>query len=66
MTAKEAEEYNRGYAHGLIQGRVDARVMKQDADGCAGCAFEDVESWQMPCERCARNCKDYWRAKAVE
>ncbi len=36
------------------------------ADGCCGCAFDDVEPWQMPCDRCKRNSKDYWRAKAVE
>ena len=63
MTAKESNAYNQGYAQGVIQGRVDARVMKENADGCVGCAFEIMESWQMPCDKCARNCKDYWRAK---
>ena len=43
-----------------------ASEMKEDADGCVGCAFEDVESWQLPCTMCKRNCKDYWRAKMVE
>ena len=66
MTAKEFEAYDRGYAQGLIQGRVDAFEMKGNADGCVGCAFEDVESWQPPCTMCKRNCKDYWRAKAVD
>lgn len=66
MTAKEVEAYDRGYAQGLIQGRVDARVMKENAAGCVGCAFEDVESWQPPCTMCKRNCTDYWRAKKVE
>lgn len=37
-----------------------------NADGCYGCAFENVEPWEMPCAKCARNSKDYWRAKAVE
>ena len=32
--------------------------------GCNGCAFEDVEEWEMPCAKCSRACKDYWRAKA--
>lgn len=37
---------------------------EQDAaDGCLGCAFEDVDEWNMPCVKCKRNCKDYWRAK---
>ena len=66
MTAQEAKEYDRGYAQGLIQGRVNARIMKEDADGCLGCAFEYVEEWQLPCAKCKRNCKDYWRAKVKE
>lgn len=37
---------------------------KQEADGCVGCAFEDVEEWEKPCVICKRNNKDYWRAKA--
>ena len=36
---------------------------KQEADGCQGCAFVDTEEWEMPCVKCKRNCKDYWRAK---
>lgn len=36
---------------------------KQEADGCSGCAFYDKEEWEMPCVKCKRNCKDYWRAK---
>lgn len=63
MYEKEKEAYDRGYRQGLIIGRVDARVMKENADGCCGCAFEMTESWQMPCDRCQRNSKDYWRAK---
>lgn len=39
---------------------------KQMADGCVGCAFEDVEEWEMPCRKCKRACKDYWRAKKKE
>lgn len=34
------------------------------ADGCEGCAFMDKEEWEMPCMKCKRACKDYWRAKA--
>ena len=36
---------------------------KQEADGCQGCAFVATEEWEMPCVKCKRNCKDYWRAK---
>lgn len=39
------------------------QAKKENADGCAGCAFEDVEEWEMPCRKCSRNCKDYYRAK---
>lgn len=31
------------------------------ADGCQGCIYEDVNEWEMPCKKCKRNCKDYWR-----
>ena len=34
-----------------------------DECGCIGCAFENVEEWEMPCAKCKRSCKDYWRAK---
>lgn len=46
----------------LVQEYFDA----QDADGCEGCAFEDRDEWEMPCARCKRNCKDYWRPKKEE
>ena len=48
---------------GYKKGKRDTEAMIEDADGCVGCAFEDVESWQPPCSMCKRNCKDYWRAK---
>ena len=65
MNQKETEAYDRGYVQGIIQGRVDARVMKENADGCIGCAFEDVNEWEMPCAKCKRNSKDYWRCKQL-
>lgn len=34
---------------------------RQEADGCTGCAFGSVEEWEMPCAKCKRGCKDYWR-----
>ena len=36
---------------------------RENADGCVGCAYCDVEEWEMPCAKCKQNCKDYWRAK---
>lgn len=36
------------------------------ADGCTGCAFWGTEEWEMPCAKCRRNAKDYWRKKAGE
>ena len=64
MTKQETEAYDRGYAQGLIMGRADARVMKENADGCVGCAFDNIYPWELPCAHCKRNAKDYWRAKA--
>ena len=56
----------KAYLQGYEAGKRRAFAMKEDADGCKGCAFEDVNSWEMPCDRCKRNCLDYWRAKKVE
>ena len=42
---------------------VQAWIDRKEADGCRGCAFEDVEEWHDPCRMCKRACKDYWRAK---
>lgn len=42
---------------------LEKQMKKENADGCAGCAFEVVEEWEMPCTKCSRNCKDYYRAK---
>ena len=33
------------------------------ADRCEDCEFYDVDSWKMPCKRCRRNNRDYWRAR---
>lgn len=40
-----------------------SELLYDSADGCSGCAFEDVEEWEMPCTKCSRNCKDYYRTK---
>ena len=46
--------FSQGYNYGL----------NDQESGCNGCAFEDVEEWEMPCSKCKRGCKDYWRKKA--
>lgn len=63
---KEIDAYDKGYEYGLAQGKMDAAIMHDEACGCTGCAFEDVNEWEMPCAKCSRGCKDYWRAKKVE
>lgn len=60
------EAFKRGYEQGLVKGKEDAFKMKENADGCVGCAFEDVNSWEMPCDKCCNNNKNYWREKKVE
>ena len=40
---------------------VKENIELQETDGCTGCAFITVEEWEMPCCRCKRSCKDYWR-----
>jgi hypothetical protein len=37
-----------------------------EADGCKGCAFDSTNEWEMPCVKCKRNCKDYWRKMESE
>lgn len=31
------------------------------ADGCRHCAYAGFDEWQMPCSKCKRNAKDYWK-----
>lgn len=31
------------------------------ADGCQGCAYESTAEWELPCRKCKRNAKDYYR-----
>ena len=53
------------FKEGYDKGMRDAVMMREDADGCVGCAFRDRDSWEMPCDKCKRNCKDYWRVEKV-
>lgn len=41
---------------------IQAWIDRQEADGCEGCEFIKTEMWEMPCKKCKRNHKDYWRA----
>lgn len=52
-------KYEQGYAQAIH----DYEIMKENADGCRGCAFENVNEWELPCTKCKRNCKDYWRVR---
>ena len=45
---------------------LEAIIERDRADGCCGCAFEDVQEWEMPCRDCKRSKKDYWRADALD
>lgn len=54
---KKPEKYEEWYRKGLE----DAYKQREDADGCTGCAFQDVDTWELPCRQCKRGCKDYWR-----
>lgn len=47
----------------LLKSALDNARTQMKADGCTGCAFVGIEEWNMPCCKCKRNCKDYWRAK---
>ena len=55
--------YMTDYEKGYERGRDEILAMKENADGCCGCAFEHVEPWELPCRKCKRNSKDYWRKK---
>lgn len=50
-------DYGQGYSDGYKAGSNYREF------GCDRCAFEDVEEWEMPCAKCMRNCKDYYRHK---
>lgn len=43
--------------------RLKREEEKEQADGCIECAYFDREDWELPCCKCKRAAKDYWRAK---
>ena len=63
---QEQDLYNFNNDIDRIRKHIRNLEKKLDADGCCGCAFEDVNEWELPCSKCKRGCKDYWRAKVVE
>lgn len=40
---------------------LEAIIERDKADGCYGCAYFDKEDWEMPCAKCRRAARDYWR-----
>lgn len=52
--------FNKGYDKGV---KDTEKVYIQKERGCTGCAFESMEEWEMPCAKCKRKMKDYWRGK---
>ena len=43
---------------------IASRILRRlEADGCDGCKFENVESWEMPCSDCINTHVSHWRAK---
>ena len=45
---------------------LEAIIERDNADGCIGCAYFKNEDWEMPCAKCKRACKDYWRAEVTK
>lgn len=45
---------------------LDIAIEQCKTGGCTGCAYYNNAEWEEPCRRCARNCKDYWRAGEQE
>lgn len=38
-------------------------IKRINADGCAGCKHEDVPPHCTPCDKCKRNCPDFWESE---
>ena len=34
-----------------------------NADGCVRCKYEDVSPHCTPCDKCKRNCSDFWESE---
>ena len=41
---------------------IASRILRRlEADGCDGCKFEKLESWEMPCSDCKNTHVSHWR-----
>lgn len=38
-------------------------LKKINADGCVRCKYEDVSPHCTPCDKCKRNCSDFWESE---
>lgn len=56
LESSNRDGYQKGYADGA----------NYVGCGCEGCAFSDVEPWEMPCTKCKRGCRDYYRKEKKE
>ena len=71
LQLKNLREHCRVFSEGGEIWRKDIKALdnaikileRQLADGCLECAFTGKEEWEMPCCKCKRGCKDYWRAR---
>lgn len=50
----------------LLIAALDEALEQAKADGCWKCGFAEKEEWELPCSRCKRGCKDYWRPAREE
>lgn len=49
-----------------IKESLDKKEITNQFKGCFGCVYEAVEEWNLPCCKCARGCKDYYRGAKNE
>lgn len=69
---KEIAELNRTIEE-VTQITTDWRIVavknwvdSEEEKACSGCIHYNKEEWELPCVRCSRGNKDYWKAGDVE
>lgn len=62
LTEEEKREYEEAMWV-MLEALRDCAAREQKV-GCEDCAYLETEEWNMPCYRCIRSCKDYWREKS--
>lgn len=56
------ELFSSGYLLAVEKMKSYINLLEENEDaGCIGCKFVDVNEWELPCCKCKRGCKDYWR-----